>query len=105
MRTNNLCADIGYMSLNHDGENLCGDHVEMVETEDKPSTVIVLADGLGIAVGPVAHRLLDQMQLLDVPGNGGLGGLHAAGAQLGEQLVLGLHVGLPDDAQDLLLPS
>ena len=50
MRTNNLCADIGYMSLNHDGENLCGDHVEMVETEDKPSTVIVLADGLGSGV-------------------------------------------------------
>ena len=50
MRTNNLCADIGYMSLNHDGENLCGDHVEMVETEDKPSTVIVLDDGVGSGV-------------------------------------------------------
>lgn len=50
MRTNNLCADIGYMSLNHEGESLCGDHVEMIETEDKPSTVIVLADGLGSGV-------------------------------------------------------
>lgn len=50
MRTNNLCADIGYMSINHAGESLCGDHVEMIETEDKPSTVIVLADGLGSGV-------------------------------------------------------
>ena len=50
MRTSNLCADIGYMSINHAGESLCGDHVEMIETEDRPSTVIVLADGLGSGV-------------------------------------------------------
>ena len=46
---NDLCADIGYKSINHYGEQLCGDHVEMVETEDG-STIIVLSDGLGSGV-------------------------------------------------------
>lgn len=48
-KTNNLCADIGYMSINHEGEQLCGDHVEVVE-QDENSSVIVLADGLGSGV-------------------------------------------------------
>ncbi|MGN0605086.1 MAG: SpoIIE family protein phosphatase [Oscillospiraceae bacterium] len=46
---NNLCADIGYKSVNHYGEQLCGDHVDVVE-QDENSTVIVLADGLGSGV-------------------------------------------------------
>ena len=46
---NNLCADIGWKSINHDGEQLCGDHVDIVE-QDENSTVIVLADGLGSGV-------------------------------------------------------
>ena len=46
---NDLCADIGYKSINHVGEQLCGDHVDIVEREDH-STVIVLADGLGSGV-------------------------------------------------------
>ena len=46
---NNLCADIGYRSIFHDGEELCGDHVDVIEQEDG-STVIVLADGLGSGV-------------------------------------------------------
>lgn len=46
---NNLCADIGYKSINHYGEELCGDHVDIVEGNDG-STVIVLADGLGSGV-------------------------------------------------------
>ena len=46
---NDLCADIGYMSINHEGEQLCGDHVEVVPQDDN-STVIVLADGLGSGV-------------------------------------------------------
>ena len=31
---NNLCVDIGYKSINHYGEQLCGDHVEIVEKND-----------------------------------------------------------------------
>lgn len=46
---NNLCADIGYKSINHYGEQLCGDHVDVVPQDDD-STVIVLADGLGSGV-------------------------------------------------------
>lgn len=46
---NDLCADIGYKSINHYGEQLCGDHVYVVEPSDD-STVIVLSDGLGSGV-------------------------------------------------------
>lgn len=46
---NNLCVDIGYKSVNHAGEQLCGDHVDIVE-QDENSTVVVLADGLGSGV-------------------------------------------------------
>lgn len=46
---NDLCADIGYKSINHVGEQLCGDHVEIVEP-DENSTVVVLSDGLGSGV-------------------------------------------------------
>ncbi len=46
---NDLCADIGYKSINHEGEQLCGDHVDIVEPSDD-STVIVLSDGLGSGV-------------------------------------------------------
>ena len=46
---NNLCADIGWKSINHDGEQLCGDHIDIVEPNEN-STIIVLADGLGSGV-------------------------------------------------------
>lgn len=46
---NDLCADIGFKSINHYGEQLCGDHVDIIE-QDENSTVIVLADGLGSGV-------------------------------------------------------
>ncbi len=46
---NDLCTDIGYKSINHYGEELCGDHVDVIE-ESENSTVIVLADGLGSGV-------------------------------------------------------
>ncbi len=46
---NDLCADIGYKSINHVGEQLCGDHIDIVEPDDN-STVIVLSDGLGSGV-------------------------------------------------------
>jgi hypothetical protein len=55
---NTLCTDVGYVSLNKKGEQLCGDHVEIwdsrrenVEGKESPhkgeQTVAVLADGLG----------------------------------------------------------
>ena len=46
---NNLCADIGWKSINHEGEQLCGDHVDIVNQGDD-SQFIVLADGLGSGV-------------------------------------------------------
>ena len=46
---NDLCVDIGYKSINHYGEQLCGDHVDVVE-QGENSTVLVLADGLGSGV-------------------------------------------------------
>ncbi|MCI8590064.1 MAG: SpoIIE family protein phosphatase [Clostridiales bacterium] len=46
---NNLCADIGYKSINHAGEQLCGDHVDIIE-QNENSTILVLADGLGSGV-------------------------------------------------------
>ena len=48
MKKNNLCSEIGYMSINHYGEQLCGDHVDIVENDN--SSIIVLADGLGSGV-------------------------------------------------------
>ena len=47
---NNLFADIGYRSINHYGEELCGDHVDVIDQNEENSTVIVLADGLGSGV-------------------------------------------------------
>ncbi len=47
---NNLFADIGYRSINHYGEELCGDHVDVIDQNEDNSTVIVLADGLGSGV-------------------------------------------------------
>lgn len=46
---NDLCADIGYRSINHYGEELCGDHIDVVSC-DENSSIIVLADGLGSGV-------------------------------------------------------
>lgn len=46
---NDLCADIGFRSINHFGENLCGDHIDIVE-QSEDSKVIVLADGMGSGV-------------------------------------------------------
>ncbi|MDR2176475.1 MAG: serine/threonine-protein phosphatase [Treponema sp.] len=51
---NKFCTDAGYMSLNKTGEQLCGDHVEVVHSlnsgHDQNYTIAVLADGLGSGV-------------------------------------------------------
>ena len=68
---NNLCADIGYKSIYHYGEELCGDHVDIVEQNDD-STVIVLADGLGSGVkasilSTLTSKIISTMMAAELP--------------------------------------
>lgn len=67
---NNLCADIGCNSLNKYGEELCGDHVEIVEHGEN-SMVIVLADGLGSGVkasilSTLTSKIISTMMAADM---------------------------------------
>ena len=58
---NNLCLDVGYKSIFHFGEQLCGDHVNVSGTSDG-RTVIVLADGLGSGVkASILSTITSQM--------------------------------------------
>ncbi len=68
---NDLCADIGYKSINHFGEELCGDHVDVVE-QNENSTVIVLADGLGSGVkasilSTLTSKIISTMMAAGLP--------------------------------------
>ena len=68
---NNLCAEIGYKSINHDGEQLCGDHVDIVE-QSEDSTVIVLADGMGSGVkasilSTLTSKIISTMMAAGLP--------------------------------------
>ena len=68
---NDLCADIGYKSINHVGEELCGDHVDVVQ-ENENSTVIVLADGLGSGVkasilSTLTSKIISTMMAAGLP--------------------------------------
>lgn len=68
---NDLCADIGYKSINHYGEELCGDHVEVFE-QNENSTVIVLADGLGSGVkasilSTLTSKIISTMMAQNLP--------------------------------------
>lgn len=49
MIINNYCTEVGALSYNHVGEQLCGDHYQIVKP-DENTTVVVLADGLGSGV-------------------------------------------------------
>ncbi len=49
MIDNRYVTEIGYLSFNHVGEELCGDHIE-VTSKDETTKILVLADGLGSGV-------------------------------------------------------
>ena len=68
---NDLCAEIGCKSINHDGEQLCGDHIDIVE-QSNDSTVIVLADGMGSGVkasilSTLTSKIISTMMAADLP--------------------------------------
>ena len=68
---NDLCAEIGYKSINHDGEQLCGDHIDIVE-QGNDSTVIVLADGMGSGVkasilSTLTSKIISTMMAASLP--------------------------------------
>ncbi len=68
---NDLCVDIGYKSINHVGEQLCGDHVDVVK-QNEDSTVIVLADGLGSGVkasilSTLTSKIISTMMAAGLP--------------------------------------
>lgn len=49
MTNNPYVTEVGYLSFNHIGEELCGDHIE-VASPDERTNILVLADGLGSGV-------------------------------------------------------
>lgn len=66
-----LCADIGWKSLNKHGETICGDHVEVVD-EGNRAKIIVLADGLGSGVkaailSTLTARIISTMMAAGLP--------------------------------------
>lgn len=68
---NDLCTEIGYFSLIKYGEELCGDHIDLVKPDDD-NTVIVLADGLGSGVkacilSTLTSKIISTMMANNIP--------------------------------------
>lgn len=68
---NNLCTDIGYYSLNHVDEQLCGDQVSVVKPDDD-TEIVVLADGLGSGVkacilSTLTSKIISTMMAQSMP--------------------------------------
>lgn len=66
-----LSFDYGWKSICHDGETLCGDHVEIIREMDAPF-VMVLADGLGSGVkasilSTLTSKIISTMISQDLP--------------------------------------
>ncbi|HZK02489.1 MAG TPA: SpoIIE family protein phosphatase, partial [Anaerovoracaceae bacterium] len=67
----NYCVETGYVSLNKYDEILCGDHIETT-TDDRDSTIVVLADGLGSGVkacilSTLTSKILSTMMANSMP--------------------------------------
>ena len=46
---NDLCVDIGWQSLNHDGEQLCGDHVDILEPDENSPSSFLPTDSAAVS--------------------------------------------------------
>lgn len=66
---NKNITEIGYLSVNHVGEELCGDHIEVV-TPDEDTKILVLADGLGSGVKANILSTLTSEMLSTMMANG-----------------------------------
>ncbi|MEG1565716.1 MAG: SpoIIE family protein phosphatase [Bacilli bacterium] len=67
---NNITYDVGYKSINHYGEELCGDHVERVSDFKHGTFAVVLADGLGSGVKANILSILTSKIISTMMANG-----------------------------------
>ncbi len=68
--TSDLMTEVGYLSINHNGEELCGDHIESLSKNNVQ--IAVLADGLGSGVKAsilsiLTSKILSTMILDEIP--------------------------------------